>query len=198
MKNIVSVFILFLIVFYSSCSQSSKKGFADKSVTENIQSSVAEFDINSVPITNSEIGEYPYLSAPKGYQYTNDHNREYEEKYFFYNDSLIMTIGGQYYHTMVLPINGQEFSETNVVKNYEETILQLGGVLVYSGKIINIATDLLRENSMQYAKDMYDPYPYNYKQFLIRTPKGNVWFELCYGLNTEGIDFTVVYEEKDK
>lgn len=196
MKNIVFIFTLFLMFFYSSCFQSSQKGLPDKSVNENIQSSITEFDINSIPVTNSEIGEYPYLSAPKGYQYINEHNRAYEEKYFFYNDSLVMTIGGQYYHVMVLPIDGQEFSETSVVKSYEETILQLGGVLVYSGGIINKATDLLRKNSMRYAKDMYDPYPYNYKQFLVRTPQGNIWFELCYGLNTKGLDFTVIYEKR--
>lgn len=52
---------------------------------------------------------------------------------------------------MILPLDGQEFSETNVVKSYEETRLQLGSVLVYSGAIINKATDLLRKKvcSMQ-------------------------------------------------
>ena len=204
MKSITFIFISFIILSCNSCTQNSKKKSIDESTdtmqstAESTQPGAVGFDINSIPISTAEIGEYPYLAAPKGYQYANEINREYEEKYFFYNDSLMMMVGGQYYHAMILPIKGGEFTETSIVKNYEQAISKLDGVMVYTGKIISTASDLLRENSMPYAKDMYDPYPYNYKQFLIRTSEGDIWFELCYGLNIEGIDFTVVYDKKDK
>lgn len=198
------LFILFTVIAVS-CSQKSNNN-STGSQTEPTPSSKqvasakatsTSFDIAAVSISNADIGAFPYLSAPQGYEYSGtEQNKKYEEKYFFYNDSLVMTIGGKYYHTMIVAKKGEEFSETYVVKNYEQAIKKIGGVEVYSGRIVDKASDLLKSKEVAYAKDMYDPYPYSYKQFVVKTANGNVWIELCHGLNMNGIDFTVMYDGK--
>ena len=172
----------------ANVQQDAASGSEIANKTENV------FDINAIPVSNADIGSFPYLSVPEGYRYSDEHNRRYEEKIFFYNDSLIMTIGGKYYHARVYPMQGEEFSETYIVRNYEQVIKKLGGVEIYSGGIVKKASELLNKNSMTYAEDMYNPYPYNYKQFVLRTAGGNVWIELCHGLNANIVDFTVMYE----
>ena len=204
MKNSLFILIILAVV---SCG---KKQAPDSTIpqqetpaqSENEITNKAEnkntFDINTIPISSADIGSFPYLSAPEGYKYSKEVNKRYEEKYFFYNDSLAMPVGGKYYHAMIYPEEGEEFSDTYIVKNYEQAITKLGGVEIYSGGFINKAHDLFRENKPSYAKDMYDPYPYKYKQFVLRTSDGNIWFELCHGLNVNGIDYTVMFEGEIK
>ena len=200
MKNLLFILIVLSI---TSCGQRSNRGTAtpeqnteisDNTNNRNANELSPVFDINSILVSSEDIGSFPYLSAPDGYEYSREHNRKYEEKFFFYNDSLMMTVGGKYYHAMIVPKNGEEFSGTYIVKNYELAIEKIGGIQIYSGSIVKKASELLRESDVPYAKDMYNPYPYNYKQFIVKTPEGNVWFELCYGLNMNGVDFTVIHE----
>ncbi|MFV0538654.1 MAG: OmpA family protein [Dysgonomonas sp.] len=199
MKTLFYAFTFLLLV---SCGQTNKGGSNQEDSTTSVdaksfESTESTFDVNSIPVSNANIGDFPYLSAPEGYKYSSDEqNRKYEEKYFFYNDSLMMTVGGKYYHTRIVPNDGEEFTETYVVKNYQQAISKLGGVEVYSGGMVDKASDLLRKNNMTYAKDLYDPYAYNYKQFVLRTSSGNVWIELCHGLNINAIDFTVIFESE--
>ena len=194
------LFTLIILLTVSCGSKSSQDSANSQHNAVQSESKVAgkaenAFDINSIPVSNAEIGIFPYLSAPEGYQYSNEHNKRYEKKYFFYNNSSVMTIEGKYYHARVYPIEGEVFSDSYIVKNYEQTIKELGGVEIYSGGIVRNASDLLKKNDMAYVKDMYDPYPYNYKHFVLRTPDGNIWIELCHGFNANIIDFTIVYDE---
>lgn len=55
---------------------------------------------------------------------------------------------------------------------------------------------MISQNNPLYTENMYNAYAASYKQFVIRTPKGNVWFELAYGYNVEWVDFTVVSEDE--
>ncbi len=193
-------FLILATLTVVSCNQSKSPNNSATSEQTPVQSdnevtnsTTTSFDINSISFSDADMGIFPFLSPPDGYKYMKENNRKYEEKYFFYNDSMIMIIGGKYHHAFVVPDNGEEFSETYIVKNYEQAIKKLGGIEVYSGESVSKLHEL---NEMAYAKDMYNIFPYKYKQFVVRTPNGNAWFEICYGLNCNAIDFTVVYEGK--
>lgn len=155
---------------------------------------VPTFNLDQVPVTTSPVGDFPYLSAPAGYRYGDEKNKSLEEKYFFYNDSLIKKVSGQYYHTAIFQ-EGDVFEDTYLVNAYKTAIEKLGGVEFYSGGLPSSASELLDQEKPAYISDMYDPRPYKYKQFLIRTPKENIWIELCHGLNANQVDLTVVKEE---
>ncbi len=189
--------LLALIISLTSCnSREEKQTSVD---TLNVPAKLKNkkimgLNLDEVPITKKEIGQFPYLSAPAGYKYGTEKTRTIENKYFFHNDSLVTEISGQYYHAQVFSQNNA-FEDTYLIKEFKKTIEELGGLEIYSGGLPAAAWDLLDANTPAYATDMYDPRPYKYKQFLIRTEKENIWIELCHGLNANQIDFTVVREE---
>lgn len=153
-----------------------------------------EFNLKQVPVSTKLAGDFPYLSAPEGYKYSEETNKKLEEKYFFYSDSLVRKVSGQYFHTAVFS-SGDGFDDTFVVREFKNAVEKLGGVEIYSGGLPTAANQLIEKENPVYVSDMYDPRPYKYKQFLIRTPKENIWIELCHGLNANQIDLTVVKEE---
>ncbi|MGJ1264827.1 hypothetical protein [Sphingobacterium spiritivorum] len=190
-----------LLIGLSSCNQNNNRQDQEVGKTDTLQlPAVAEttvsigFNLDQVPLFKQEVGEFPYLSAPSGYRHGDEKQKTLEEKYFFYNDSLVRKVSGQYFHTTVFQ-QGDVFEDTYLVNAYKKAIGKLGGVEFYSGGLPASAGDLIDKENPAYVADMYDPRPYKYKQFLIRTSKENIWIELCHGLNANQIDLTVVREE---
>ncbi len=103
-------------------------------------------------------------------------------------------MSGQYYYTAVFQ-EGDVFEDTYLVNEYKKEIESVGGVEFYSGELAASASKLLDKDQPVYVKDMYDPRPYKYIQFLIRTPDANIWIELCHDLNANQVDLTVVKEK---
>lgn len=200
MKKYIIPFAAALIGF-SSCNQKSNRqsqedGKADTLQVSKVVESTASvgFNLDQVPVSALDLGEFPYLTAPSGYRHAGEKNKSLEEKYFFYNDSLIRKVSGQYYYTAVFQ-EGDVFEDTYLVNEYKKAIENLGGVEFYSGGLPASASELLDKEQPAYVSDMYDPHPYKYKQFLIRTAESNIWIELCHGLNANQVDLTVVKEE---
>lgn len=199
----IYIILLSAIVVLSSCKQNSKQanGVETKTVdtlkvdkaTNDI--GAAGFNLDEVAISSQELGKFPYLSSPKGYQQADGKEKQMEEKYFFYNDSLVRKVSGQYYHSTVFNKESKVFEDTYLVNAYKTEIEKLGGVEFYSGGLPASASKLIDKEKPAYVADMYDPTPYKYKQYLIRKPKENIWIELCYGLNANQIDLTVIREE---
>lgn len=203
MNKSIFLFVLGFCIIVS-CNNKKKSSMETEKTaqavetTENVNSRSATPDLDKIPVTTENIGEFPYLSAPENYGYSDGKTKEYEEKLFFYNDSLTHKVEGKYYHAKIYPNENVEFSETYVVNNYKKAIEKLGGVEIYSGTLPGKITEKIFEENLPYMKDLYDPFPYQYKQFLIKTPTDNIWMELIHGLNTQMIDFTVVKEETVK
>ncbi len=189
--------IALVITSIASCKAKDKQEETTTNPIEQTESKSPQenvFDINQLPISRENVGEFPYLSAPESYQYTGSKTKEYEEKLFFYNDSMVYKVGGKYYHARIHAKENVEFAATYVVNNYKKAVEKLGGIEIYSGPLTKTSNKVLEED-LPYLKDLYDPFAYNYKQFLIRTAKENIWIELIHGLNADMIDFTVVKEE---
>lgn len=201
MKNYNHILLITLMLGILSCNRSNKKSDNSDSLTaDTLQPKAIEstkvsagFNLDRVPVSTMDLGTFPYLTAPDKYKYSGDIKKQLEEKYFFYNDSLVRKVSGAYFHTTIFSA-GDVFEDTFVVLEYRKAIEKLGGIEVYSGGIPAAAAELINKEQPAYVSDMYDPIPYKYKQFLIRTPKDNIWIELCHGLNAQQIDLTVVKE----
>ncbi|RZJ82007.1 MAG: hypothetical protein EOO47_02190 [Flavobacterium sp.] len=192
--------LLSLALGLVSCQNNEKKtvatATADTLKTERnpSQTEANNFNLDEVPVTTQDVGKFPYLTVPEGYRHADSLKKTLEEKYFFYNDSLVKKISGQYFHTIVFSTK-DAFEDTYLVNAYQKQIEKLGGVAFYAGGLPSKASEWIDEQKPTYVADMYDPRPYKYKQFLIRTPQENIWIELCHGLNANQIDLTVVREE---
>ncbi|MFD2288060.1 hypothetical protein GJU39_17080 [Pedobacter petrophilus] len=201
MKTSNYIYVVALVCL-GSCNQAPEKKngenkphdtLASTSVSETISS--VDNNLDNVPVSDKELGQFPYLKAPEGYKFSGDTNRQLEEKYFFHSDSLVQKVSGKYFHTTIFP-SGTSFEDTFIVKQYTKDIEELGGVQIYAGGLPNAARELIDKEKPAYAEDMYDPMPYKYKQFLINTKKEKIWIELCHGLNSNQIDLTVMLKKK--
>lgn len=156
-------------------------------------SHIAQTD--SVEISPVDLGKFPYLAPPEGYVYDRyAKNRNFAEKYHFYKDSSIVSIGGKYFRALVLKSDDRKyqresFSDSIIVNHYENAIKQLGGVEVYSDdkplKILDMIDDDLASQ----------PVAGNYRQFIVRTSLGNAWFGLEYDYDSvQQVVFSVLFE----
>jgi len=196
MKTFTYIFLA-LMLLLNSCRQNPKQ----KDLSSNSTAKQAKetedaigkngFQLDQIKISIKEIGTFPYLDAPTGYKYVNQVDRKLEEKYFFHTDSLVMPVSGRYFHATIFS-EGDNFEDTYIVTEYQKAIEKMDGVTIYSGNIPPLAATLIDEQKPNYVSDMYDPKPYKYKQFIIRTATENIWIELCHGLNANQIDLTVI------
>ncbi|MDR2281763.1 MAG: hypothetical protein LBE37_01060 [Sphingobacterium sp.] len=201
MKTYNKIVGVSLCLAFISCNQNSPKGAVSDPIDSDtlrpkaaeVVKTTPEFNLEQIPISTIDLGDFPYLTAPDKYKYSGDTKRQLEEKYFFYNDSLVRKVNGEYFHTTIFP-TGDAFEDTFVVSEYTKAIEKLGGVEVYSGGLPVAAAELIDKEKPVYVSDMYDPRAYKYKQFLIRTSNTNIWVELCHGLNAQQIDLTVIKE----
>ena len=200
MKNFNLIYVAVMLCL-GSCNQGADKKDTVNVNHDTLQTSASDRtgsvdnSLDKMPVSDKELGQFPYLKATEGYKFSGDINRQLEEKYFFHSDSLVQKVSGKYFHTTIFP-SGSTFEDTFIVNHYTKDIEKLGGVQIYAGGLPKAAGELINKEKPAYAEDMYDPMPYKYKQFLINTKTEKIWIELCHGLNSNQIDLTVMLEKK--
>ena len=146
-------------------------------------------------ISEKEVGEFPYFPAPENYTYKEIKARDFEEKYFFNSSKSVNVVEGKYFKATIFPKSSTTFNVSFLLNYYKKLIDTYNGKVVYTGLIPDGARIMINKENPAFAKDLYDPMPYSYKQFLIKTKEANIWVELIYGINADLVDFTVVREE---
>lgn len=196
LKTILFTIRISLIIAYftsiSSCI--SRQNTEDGQISQwEDESNIAKTD--SIEISKADIGKFPYLATPEGYVYDRfAKNRNFAEKYHFYKDSSMVTIGGKYFRALVLKNDDRKylketFSDSLVVAYYENAIKQLGGVEVYANDKPLKILDLIDDNMAN------QPVAETYRQFIIRTPEGNAWFNLEYNFeNVQQVVYSTIFE----
>lgn len=185
---------LFVTVWVLIYSCTSERSTNDEQISSWEDSNhIARTD--RMEIITTDIGKFPYLAPPEGYKYGQyAKNHHFTEKYHFYKDSSIVTVGGKYFRAHILTNNknnhkGDAFNESFVVSYYENAIKQLGGVEVYCDnkplKILDLTDNNLANR----------PIAGNYRQFIIRTPNGNAWFNLEYDYDSvQQVVYSAIFE----
>lgn len=177
----------------------SQKSEANAATAKNAPPSAAEaasgFDPLSVPVSTHELGDFPFVTAPQGYAAPSPKSVDLEEKYI-YAGGAVRTVAGRYFHTKV-HVDGGVWNETRLLRDLEAQITELGGVRIFDGPLPEVAATRIREDQPNFVKDLYDPWPYRFRQYLIRTAAERVWIEIGYGYNAEMIDLTVVQENTE-
>lgn len=153
----------------------------------------AKFQPSSVALSTSELGSFPFVKVPQGFVARNGKTLKFEEKYI-YAGGQVLPVSGRYHHARIFA-DGGEWAETLLLSQIESQVKALGGVRVFDGGIPDAGRKLIDENAPRFVKDLYDPWPYRFRQYLIRQEDKLVWIELGYGYNAEMIDLTVVQED---
>lgn len=200
---ILSISLMFL---FNACNQKENKEKSQKQQTEATSKKaikfentevITTFDINKIPVSKQEIGTFPYLSSPEGYVYNNEKSKNYEEKYFCFNDSLVTKIGGKYFFSKILKKedNKNEYEKSFVIKSYENAIKKLGGIQIYEGVYNKKAQDLISKENPASFEDLNNDLSRKNIQFVLKVASGNIWFELSIHDRDNEIFFTVIQEE---
>ncbi len=97
------------------------------------------FDWNTVEVTASDIGDFPFFNPPKGFVYKRDKTYDYYSLDFYLNDHF-QTIEGKVFISafeMERDQNGkiQPWNEVLFRKSFAEYITAMGGQLLFEGKV---------------------------------------------------------------
>jgi hypothetical protein len=140
----------------------------------------ATFDINTVPVTDANLGTFPYLSALKGYQtkYSSDSvGFDFDRAYFFDGKNIIAVEGKMVSRTFRPVDSDKPASELMMQRNYENLIKSLGGVKVHSGIINEEAIKKLGEQEYDKHNGSVSTYRPT-DTYVIRQKDKEVWIQV--------------------
>lgn len=175
-----------LSVLVISCNSGGKK---DQRGTEKDSIPAAEetvptaakskvFDINAYPVSEKELGAFPYFNLPEGYyNYNKNKIVDYDRGYFWVGDHFEKP-EGKIFYDYVRAKEGKSYSDLELAKNISEIIAEAGGVKITEGKIPqdSIAT-IPQDNSLKY-KDGYGFLGFQpTTTYLIRRADRNIWIQ---------------------
>lgn len=150
----------------------------DNQIVEDPTASVANFNLEAIPVSDIDLGEFPYFTLPDGLISPKAINRKFDVC-FFPIGGVMTPKEGRLYKTYVMAPRGEEYSQRYFEKSMEDYLLSIGAVKVFDGEITKEEYDRYHkqdpnkgdEGDMGYAGQ-------NIKFYVLRTPKqGNVYVQ---------------------
>lgn len=195
MKRLVQVILPVLLMGLAACgSQQEQPGAATETpAADKAVVPASPADLEALPVSTADLGAFPFFNLPDGFVRSEASERALEQKYVF-PDGGLLTIEGRYHHARIFAVEGNEWNETLLLRSFDDRIKALGGVQIFDGGLPDAARAKIDADKPRFALDLYDPAPYRFRQYVIRTPEGRVWIEVGYGYNAEMADLTIVQE----
>lgn|GEM_PF-1925970 len=150
----------------------------------------ADFDVNAIPISNKDIGEFPFFTPPEGYKY-NSSDSKFTRYYYPISEESIHPVEGKGLGTRIL---GPD-EVLLIQRNYENAITAAGGIKVFEGQVDYEKTYGTLSNQDRRLYGSTGSSGDVQQVYLIRKQDMEVWFEvacssICY--------FTVTQKEEMK
>jgi OOP family OmpA-OmpF porin len=206
MKNtslIKQIFIsLSLTACLSSCGSSDNKETSSEDTVAIVESKATEpsiastetfkeFDWNTVPLSTSDIGAFPYLSAPAGF-FIQEGDRSYESKtgYSVLKDfnKLIMFNGQSFYNAegkvaklkFRMKAEDADWNQYGFDSSVDKYLLSIGAKLLGKLKINNAQKEFLnKEDDMAiYNHIVGDPYNEPVRFYALNHKKAKIMFQV--------------------
>jgi hypothetical protein len=165
-------------------SQSAPMPDASKATTE--PAPIAAFDINTIPISNKEIGEFPFFTPPEGYEYVTqgasrlnerDSIKNFSRYYYPLGKENLYPVEGKTFYNV--RINSKEGGDEILLiqRNYENAITAAGGVKVFDGKVDPSKTYNILSSDDRYRYGVRNESGER-QVYVIRKQDMEVWFEI--------------------
>lgn len=138
--------------------------------------SAKAFDINTVPVSDKELGDFPFFTFPQELQAQNPPLQKlYDEIYFPIDDKFVPVEGKSFKSYVVKAENSQNaWLLPYFLKSYDEAIIASGGVKIYDGKMPQAELDLLKEKAKYLGEQgSIDYWNVPVRTYLIRRANGN-------------------------
>ncbi|RZL44173.1 MAG: OmpA family protein [Pedobacter sp.] len=179
-----------LALCITSCNSSDKKqkdNGTDTSQTETAntkqQDNSGKFDINSVPVSDKELGEFPFFSLPKGVQEQNKAIKRSFDMLFFPVNGVMTPLEGKVWKSNIVETKDSEegWSAVYFLKSYDDAITAAGGVKIFDGKISKEELDRIEEQATYFGEEgSMDYWNDPVKTYVIRRSNGDdVYIQLA-------------------
>lgn len=152
---------------------------ANPTETPETASTTSSFDINKIPVSSANLGQFPYFGPLKGYKSRYDSDSvayEFDRSYLFDGQALA-SVEGRVLRRRYRPVDKQkQASDLMIRRNYENLITGLGGVKVFSGEIPSEAIRKVGNSAAE--KGGISGYSGEYDIYVIRQKDKEVWVQV--------------------
>jgi len=203
-------FFASLLILLFSCNEKTEKIEVNETTKEtnstgNEKDTQAEvFDINSIPITTKNLGEFPYFNPPENHCYgycsswdgkfkPND-IKDFDKEYFAVNGKFMLLEGKSYKATINKNKNENtsSFNKLIVEKSYHDAILNLGGVQVNAVPVTREEYESINEKDRyQFGASIDANLLDEIKTYVIRTNDKEIWIQFT-NLDQESGKITIL------
>jgi outer membrane protein OmpA-like peptidoglycan-associated protein len=193
-KQLLSIAATMLVI---ACNNASKQDAANSdstaaqaTTTETAatpKSTSSTFDINSIPVSDKELGAFPFFSFPKGiYAPNKGVEREYD-RIFFPLGGVMTPLEGRIFKAFMSAEKSNGWSLAFVEKSYDEAIAAVGGVKISDAKVSGEELERIKEKATYFGEEgSIDYWNEPVKVYVIRRPKGDDVYIQWYGNTASG------------
>ncbi len=142
------------------------------------------FSPDSLPVSEVELGEFPYFRLPEGY-HTKLRNEATQAlgRFAFWHGAGYIEANGRIYQGNIQAVEGKVFSSAELTLAIEKQILGMGGVLIADSVVPSAdrAIVLTRDFVDEYSKGLCWPTE-PVRTYVVRSVGHDVWVHACtYG-----------------
>lgn len=148
---------------------------------ENVPASERKFDVNSIPLSSEDIGDFPFFTAPEGAKYINNPKvKDFDFIVFISPDSMYEVEGRVFRsHVHKDKESNVEISGRYLNKSFEDAILNAGGVKVFEDKLTKEQKEKYKELATYAGSNgSLDVWNDVVAMYVIRRSDGNVYIAM--------------------
>ncbi|MGB4414673.1 MAG: OmpA family protein [Paludibacter sp.] len=208
MKKAITTILSVLLLFPCNSNNKNEDKQTDKQatvtekgdeseipVTGNFATETSSFDINTVPLSSENIGDFPFFTLPKGLKSQNKPLQRDFDVCFFPINGVMNPFEGKLYKINVVGDGNEPFSQRYFEKSLENYLISKGAVKVFDGEITQ--DEYERYNKQDPNKGDEGDIGYAGEQikfFIIRTKdKGNIFVQ--FSANNASGKLNIIQEE---
>ena len=151
----------------------------------------AAFSIDSIPISNAQLGKFPFFAWPPNYVPQNTPTSLDFGHFLFWTGKGFKDVEGQTYMVTLVNAPNKEFSTYELKKNMEELFKQAGAVKIIEAQIPKTALDALAGATRQeLGMGLGDVWNDPASTWVIHRPQDAIWIH--YTTNTSQASLAVV------
>lgn len=187
-KKLSSVILMTAIISLATvgCSKKQEKHEAAETSAPTTEhqsaetpSKTASFSINQIPISNVELGDFPFIQLPKGYHFAHQSTENFAQMEFWVGDRLEKVEGQLFNGRIDAEENNKAASFLELQRNLDAVISSLGGKKITDSKIPTaLASQLSEKYGVAYVDGLGDIYNNPTQSYVIHQNHRNIWFQI--------------------
>ncbi len=153
----------------------------DNSDEETLVAKDTKFDINTIPVSTEDIGDFPFFTAPEGAKYINNPKVKDFDFIVFVTPESIYEVEGKTFRSHVHKDKESrvEISGRYLNKSFEDAIVNAGGVKVFEGSLTKEQKDKYKELATYAGSNgSLDIWNDAIVMYVIRRNDGNVYIAM--------------------